>query len=514
MYFAMYTIRSKQDYIYRTNRVVEIVGASENISRAWDCLFEQAEKKAGLQVEQIKENTDEAEPFQYARVEERFAAGQLDMVELFRGGGNDHVMFRNRDCYVKANKAFSFYVLQEYPGMIPMAVGCEVTGDYRRDYATLMELSDVEKNRMIPGRDTFILPFSMMNRVTFQPMTDIIGNGCKEPITRENLAKRKTGQKCSDKDKAVKLLGSMVNGRGQESMRAVVHADGNNMGCKIMELLGNQTDYDFCINAMRRFTRDTAAAFVREGLAALEQCRKQLIRRYQNKGNARFAYRTIIADGDDITFICNARFVMDYVKAYTDAVWNYQKKYGSEWRYSSCVGICIFHSYFPFAKAYQLAEEACDDGAKTKVHIVDEDGNASPVEECWMDFHYIHNGISGDLVSMREQQGTASCMARPWRIDEDAQVSPLSYSRLEELVEICRECNVSRGDIKSLGIEWEISKEDAYISWKRICGRHRNPENERLDLERRVNELGWQPEFLMKAMYDLAEVYDLWFGEE
>lgn len=44
MVLAQYTIRSKQEYIFRTNRMVEIAGASENISQSWNILFTQADK--------------------------------------------------------------------------------------------------------------------------------------------------------------------------------------------------------------------------------------------------------------------------------------------------------------------------------------------------------------------------------------------------------------------------------------------------------------------------------------
>lgn len=508
MIFAMYSIRSKQEYIYRTNKVVEIVGGSENISKAWDYLFEQAVRSAGLKVLRILE--DSRDMFCMNDVKEEFAKEQLDMVELFRGGGNDHIMFRDKECFIKANKAFSFYLLENFPGMIPMAVSCEVTGDYRKDYKTLMERADVEKNKMIPGRDTFILPFSMMDRVTLQPITDIKCFKYVEETTKENLSKRKAGIECRNKDKSIKILDDMVTKRGEESLLAVVHADGNNMGSKIMELLGEKTDYDYCISAMRRFTRETANAFVNKGLEAMKECQKNLIEKYKNKNlkESAFVFRKIIADGDDMTFICNARFVMDYVKSYIDAVRNYQKETDSEWQYSSCAGICIFHSHFSFAQAYHLAEEACDDGAKKMVHCVDEMGRLLNVEESWVDFHYIHSGVSGNLLSIREQQGTNSCMARPWRLDDESDTIEQSYSKLEELAKIFKECKIARNDIKKLGVEWETSKQDAYASLNRIYGHH-----EKYDLEKRVKQLELSGETLMKAIYDLAEVYDLWYQE-
>ena len=91
MILAQYTIRSKQDYIFRTNRLVEIMGASENISRSWDILFEQAEA-CGLKT--IRANN---EPFELEQIKKSFDEHTLDMAELFNVGGNVTVMFREKD---------------------------------------------------------------------------------------------------------------------------------------------------------------------------------------------------------------------------------------------------------------------------------------------------------------------------------------------------------------------------------------------------------------------------------
>ena len=505
MLLSQYSIRSKQDYIYKTNRIVEIMGASENITRAWDVLFEQA-KKIGLKTCRTNEE------FKFANIISNFDNETLDMVELFIGGGNDTVLFRNRECFEKANKAFSFYLLKTYPGMIPMVVCNEVTGNYRDDYSKLMIKSDEEKNRMLPGTDQFILPFSMMDRDTHQPFAEL-NNG--ERYSRESLSKRIVGIECRNNDKAIKLIDEMATKRGEESLLAVVHADGNNMGYKIMELLEDNTDYDYCVNSMRSFSKETANAFVDAGLQALEECRNGLINKYKDKkaytnSNGKikeglFAYRKVIADGDDMTFICNARFVMDYTKAYIDAVQNYSKKKQIKWKYSSCAGICIFHSHYSFAKAYQLAEQACDDGAKSSVHIIGEDGKAKQIEEGWVDYHYIHNGMGGNLDLIRENQGTASKLARPWCLTENDKT--YSYNKLEKLAVILRDNNVTRTDIKTLGMDWEDSKETGYISLKRVFGHHKG-----LNDEIR-SKLKWDEESLMKAIYDLSEIYDLWFAE-
>ena len=511
MILAQYSIRSKQAYIYKTNRLVEIMGASENISKAWDILFEQAEA-CGLKTVRAKN-----ESFQLEQIKKAFDERTLDMAELFIGGGNDTVLFREKgdeemeEPYLRANRAFSYYLLKNYPGLIPMTVGQQVTGNYREDYINLMKKNYEEKNNMIPGADHFILPFSLMDRDTFQPVTDSYKG---ERYSRESLSKRRVGIKCRDNDKAIKLLDDMTTKRGEESLLAVVHADGNNMGSKIMTLLGDKTDYDFCVTAMRRFTADTARAFVEFGLKAMEDCRKRLLDKYRDNksykdknGNIKeymFAYRKVIADGDDMTFICNARFAMEYTKAYVKAVQNYNKTYNSQWTYSSCAGMCIFHSHYSFAEAYRLAEKACDDGAKCKVHVVGADGRPVLIEEGWIDYHYIHSSVGGDLMTIRENQGTIDRMARPWCLTEKD--NSHSFDRLEELAHIFRRFNVTRTTIKSLGMDWENSTETGYTSMERVYGHHKG-------LKEEISKLKWNKEQLMKAVYDLSEVYDLWFAE-
>lgn len=517
---AQYTIRSKQDYIFRSNRILEIVGASDHISKSWDKLVEQA-SEAGLKVKKLscqgesdkkdakKTDTEETEKFDMKDVKAEFNAGKLNMVELFRGGGNDTVLYDSKESYLKVNRKFSRYLMENYPGMIPMAVCCEYTGDYKADYQKLMEESDREKNRMVSGQSSFILPFSMMDRNSFQPYSRVVkyADGSVR-LTEENYQKRKSGRTIRDQElnenpkNSVKMLDDMVTKRGEESLLAVIHADGNNMGKKISVMLGEKTDYTKCVQSMREFTADTANAFITEGLEALDQCREKLKERYGKKyKDSSFLYRKIISDGDDMTFICNARFAMEYVQAYLQSVQTYQERNDSPWSYSSCAGICIFHGHYPFARAYSMAEQACDDGAKQKVHI-----DNGTVEEGWVDFHYIHSGIGGNLMSIRNHQDTGKCMARPWLVAGGTPKNKFHYSRLIDLAQLLQEYHVARADIKTIGSEYEYNQTEAEKELPRIFGHHKGLK-EKLD-----KEFG-NTEEQLKMIYDLSEIYDLWFEE-
>lgn len=496
MVLAQYTIRSKQEYIFRTNRMVEIAGASENISQSWNILFTQADKM-GKKLRRVSEN----KPFSMEEVKRLFDEQKLNGIELFCGGGNDTVLYDSIETYLEVNKSFSRFLLENYPGMILMAVACEYSGYYDKDYANLMKQSDIEKNKMISGQSDFILPFSMMDRTTFQPYSDIISiAGSSVRVTDEAKAKRKAGLKIREQDETVKLLDDLITKKGEESLLAVVHADGNNMGSKISEMLTDKNDYDSCVNVMREFTADTAKAFGKSGLDAMQKCQQQLKEDYKDKYDEKaFFFRKIIADGDDMTFVCNARFVMDYVRAYLEAVQNYNNKGEKEWRYSSCAGICIFHSHYPFARAYSLAEQACD-SAKKNVH------GECIKEESWIDFHYIHNGVGGDLEQIREHQGVTGCMARPWRIDTKANTDRKNYNTLQILADIMKENGVSRSDIKTIGSELEDSYSYGKFELNRVYGHHSNLQNEIKEKLKIDKE-----EDLLPIIYDLSEVYDLWF---
>ena len=498
MLLVQYTIRSKQDYIFKTNRILDIVGASANITDAWDVLLEETEK-LGYGIQRLSDH----QPFHMQSVREAIQSGDIALVELFRGGGNETVLIGGRDIYERINREFSLRILREYPGMIPMAACVEIQGNYVEDYRNLMQVSEKKKNSMIPGRDTMQVPFAMTDRNTFQPFVGMIKYENQEVrVTAESMSKRRRGLELRDNN--VKFLDSMTTDHGTEGLLAIIHADGNNMGVKIQEMLrGHSGDYDFCVNKMREFTDATAQAFVVNGGMALEQCKKELKTKYAGKYQEKaFAYRMVVADGDDVTFICNARFAMEYLKAYLDAVYNCRE---GEWQYSSCAGICIFHSHYPFARAYSLAEQCCDDFAKAMVHKRAEDGR--PLEESWVDFHYIHSGIGGNLPELRERQGTASLMVRPWRLNGKQQDAWQDYIILEKAAKLLKDAKVARTSIKEIGSKMEGSMADGKRAYTKVCAHASG------NLAAELPRLQPDEDRRMKMLYDLSEVYDLWFRE-
>lgn len=495
-FLAQYTIRSKQDYIFRSNRLAEVTGASALIAGAFDRLF-QCASEIGLRARRASEGK-----FSLAGALRAFDGGELQLIELFEGGGNDTVLFDGAQSFRRLNAAFTYAVLRDCPGMVPLCVGIEAdAGDYPADYRRLMAEIEREKNRMAPGV-TPSVPFAMMDRNSFQPYAEAITLGSgrearKLRLTAENYAKWRCCLENGLVNPHAAHLDDMSTERGEESLLAIVHADGNSMGVKIQRALGERRDYDFCVNEMRRFTRRVAEAFSERGRSAVEKELERIRAEYRGKlrdDASLYAARWVVCDGDDATFICNARWALRLTLAYLRAIPE---------GFSACAGICVFHSHAPYSRAYELAEDACG-SAKRLAH-------ASPGEECWIDFHYLHSGIGGNLEEIRERQGTLDRMARPWRLSAgDARCVEL----LGKLAQLLRRNGVTRTNIKALGAAWEESRERGRAELQRVYYRARGLREALRDAFNLQVPAEVKEEALLPMIYDLSEVYDLWFAKE
>ena len=227
-YLAYCSIRSKQSYIFRTNFLLEITGASRLISGAWDTLIDAAKVDVGLRYF----HQEKGEAFNLEKIRTAFDSGIAQFVEVYRGGGNETLLFDSKESFSLANAAFTNRLIRKAPGMVPICVGVEVDirdkGHYKEDWDRLMKAVSAEKAKMLPMDTQNLLPFSLQDRNTLQPViTRIRDRDC----SAEAAAKYAEGRDSAGE------LDRMVTEKGSESLLAIVHADGNRMGEKISELL-------------------------------------------------------------------------------------------------------------------------------------------------------------------------------------------------------------------------------------------------------------------------------------
>ena len=516
---ARYSIRSKQEYIFKTNRLVEIDGASKIIAGAFVVLFECVEN-----CQYRYERAETPVKFDLADVLRRFGEKSLDMLELYEGGGNCAVLYRDMDVCRNVNMSYTRRILEDFPGLLPMYAGVELDGkyNYAEDMEKLKAAEEIEKNQMFPGRGGYALPFSKMDRVTFQPLSgfDDVGGQRKE-FSAESLSKRrkyKAEQEKNGKNGRQNQEGRDLDDIGR--LLAIVHADGNNMGLKIRKRLDGETDYNVCVNAMRDLTREIRAVY-EAGRAALQAAYLAIP---VKKGEKRYPIRWIVSEGDDATFICNAEYAERLTEAYLRGVRDYRPASGEV--YSACAGISVFHAHYPCSRAYAVAEQACDN-AKKPVH--DSAAKGTPSEDGWLDFHIIKSGVGGDLDDLRllrrltekdkEDKTRNRCIMRPWQVCGTIADKSRDIRTLEKLARVLDKSGVTRGNLITLGAAIEADAEQGQLEWGRIC--YRNDLRVKQDrrgvlwpLRAETAKLYKDWSSLSKALYDLSEAFDIWYDGE
>lgn len=471
---ALYDCRSKQEYIYRTNRVQEITGASEILSSLFKDFFNEHNKNF-----KINGNWNTTAPDNYI---EYFNSSGLDAEVIYEGGGNLCVILRDRDTYVKVNKALSRQVLEKTYAVSIIASAAEVTGDFVSDRKKLYAENAMQKNLGSYHVPCNVLPFTQIDRSTFQAIVKKDTSHKKE-YTSESIRKKRKYDEISEKlsSDRIEIMENefdKMTEKGTESLLAIIYIDGNNMGKKVKEATANASDYTSGINALRRFSEKTNHDFVEEPIRAIESRLGSLYDRAQDQKQKRhYLHRRIISGGDEITIVCNAHAVPEILDAYFETL-------TAESDNSACAGVAVFHSHAPFADVYEIAEQCCEMGKKQS-HLA---GNDS---KNYIDFHYCHAGITNSLDEIRGRQ-EAKFTARPYEYS----------STWKEFCEYGRMLSkINRSDVKALAEA--IIKGDSYYK----------SELRRIQSREKIGSIDETDSKIRSYIFDIAVVYDLWFSK-
>lgn len=398
---TMYDVRGIQNYIFRTNRVKEIEGASHIIDDIIiNGLNDVIEKRKWEKKKYITEWKNKTEDMEF------LSDTEIEMQVMYIGGGNAYVLYRKGKVCQEVNRALAKYVFEKaYSLQLAVAV-VEKTQDYFNDYrAITLEMRRV-KAEMSSCNPVGAFPFMQIDPVTGYPLTTKNMSEKEEILSTESALKREMSLRCGN----AKELDTLVTEKGENSMLAVVHIDGNNMGKRIgiiMQALSNENkSYEQIAGVVRGISSSIDTSFddsLTSTLLYIDSVLKPLI-----KPDREFLYRKIIRAGDDITFVCNAKVAIEAVKHFLSDVSRKRISYkldgelrSDDVPFSACAGIAFFHSHFPFSDAYEVAEACCGNAkkwAKKKIHIGKEEqiGN-------FFDFQMCGTVSAKDLGAYREK---------------------------------------------------------------------------------------------------------------
>lgn len=547
---AMYDVRGKQEYIFKTNKLKEIVGGSCIIRDCFkEYLFPSAEeymrrkaKKEGMPLSDdavcgiYNYNDSEKEPeyiseinkgkefsqkaFERMMQDEKCAARYAGEV-VYEGGGNFFVLYKDKETCIEINKIFTRKLLKELYTLKVLCTYIELENglvNFIEDRKKLYEkhrISEAEESVICPVNT---LPFVQVDEVTSLPLTKYNENTRKKVSTEAEakLAKHLDvyNEKYGEKD-----LDKLVTRKGEESLLAVVYIDGNNMEAKVQNVLGTETSYDQCVKKLRETSEFIQKNYVEDRIKDIDQ----MLEEKAKKGKKKAGKRLVVFAGDEINLICNARDAYDIAKTYLKGLHQVSWKDSTE-PCSACAGIAIFHSHAPYAQAYKVAEECCESG-KTRMKKLEKarEKEGKSKEVCYIDVHYCQKGIGMSLDDIREKE-VGGLISKPWLLDMEDEKNTTSkmpeditIMEIEKVVEALQMIE-SRTNVKDLAVAAKLSEGAFNLEMRRIYA-HQSDEDikcrmKEIFVQEDREEFGQKYKKYRKMIYDIVIVYDLWFRKE
>lgn len=435
-----------QPYIFGSNRLRENVGASHLVAQATTTWAKEAVRRVALRNNIKSDGTLDGTK----RIEN--PADNLDAEVIYAGGGNFVVLFRTSELAKAFTRELSRKALTDAPNLqlvIVQNLFAWSESLSKKVKATFQKLA-MEKRARVPSAPLLGLSVTAMCQSTGLPAVGIapaMGDDPARLASAEILAKlhavERRDQDFGEADRRLRALLPPPDGydypaqldylggtRGEHNFIAVVHADGNGMGRRIMEIGEKYQSPDHnreYISAIRAFSEQVDIAAQR----ALRDVLDKLVERIRNDGGNRIVhknalgkiiaeiplksagsgrwflpFRPIVFGGDDVVFVCDGRIGLSLAIEYMRRLEHHtQNLPDGKGKLTACAGIAIVKAHYPFARAYALADELCKLAKNYRREIRDRYPNW---DGSCLDWHFALSGLSGGIEEIRGREYTVS----------------------------------------------------------------------------------------------------------
>lgn len=332
------TIQGIQSYIFETNKLKEIIGASEIIEQICSSLFygfmDDEDKKKGIYhlnaAGNIRFETNEKTAKIVFKEFHNILLNEFPGVPLSQAvveiiDGSEYNAIQDLDKLLRGQRNQPLYYKD---------LGSMVRQKYRRtgNFACLENENVKEENKNVDAITSAKYDYSIKTELTD-----------KIKIENYNLI-YPTG------------FNKIAKG-SKHSWLAVVHIDGNGMGLIIKSIL---EDHPEKFKALKEFSTELGKCTVNAFTTAI----KEVVIPYGSKddeGNLTLPIRPLIIGGDDVTVIIRADLALEFTHSYLEA---FEKETNEANLHNNsgitaCAGIAYVKEKFPFHYAAHLAEELC-----------------------------------------------------------------------------------------------------------------------------------------------------------
>ena len=414
-------VQGIQYFIFKTNELKHIVGASELVEQICTSAFDE------------------------------FAVNGDSVV---RAAGNIKFVFNNEADCKKAVREFPKKVMTMAPGITISQAVVLLDDDFGKAVDEIEALLKVQRNK--PQRSvTYGLMGIKRANDTGLPVAGVKKEEYKDEPTIQKECYQNTRLLCEKSFGISSIPSSAVaydikDMTGRNDWIAIVHADGNGLG-KVVQKVGKDPE------VFSRFSKQLDVATKEAAQMAFSEVKHQ----FQDKKV--IPIRPVVLSGDDMTVIIRGDLALDYTSAYIKAFEEKTQEllgdilkgnsfFAEDQNYlTACAGIAFIKSSYPFYYGYQLAEELCGQAKRDTKTIHGVDTNHLP-PSCLL-FHKVQDSFVVSYEDMVKRELTAedlSFQAGPYYISPQAGKKTVS-----DLVDACMKLNNENGDgIKSGVRNW------------------------------------------------------------
>ena len=341
------SVQGIQGFIFQTNELKHIIGASEIVERVCTTYFTEEFKQGG---EMIVE-----------------------------AAGNVKCLYIDKEECERTVKYFPKTILEHAPGItISQAVVSFDDDDFGKAVEKLERRLRSQRNRPMPSLTTGLMAIER-SRKTGLPSVKIEEGDFIDESTLLKIKASKEYTEEGDRNATFKLCKKSFGENVKEldfknvafdiedltksnEWIAIIHADGNGLG-EIVARIGKEQ------GALHKFSTALDDAVKR----ASQQTFKELNKDYELvDGKKKIPLRPVVLSGDDMTIICRGDLAIPYAKWFMHYFEEETEKMGH--KLTACAGIAYIKSSYPFYYGYNLAEALCGiakKDAKRKEHLVD-----------------------------------------------------------------------------------------------------------------------------------------------
>ncbi len=457
---VLYDVRGIQDFIFRSDKIKEIIGASELIKGIYERGLNEATKDISNVDLGCKSHFDESK----------------DVQALYIGGGNALVYFKDGKLAREVSQKFSKFILEETYSLNVAVAMIDKTDNYLDDYHKLQQTMNENKAKMPYCKPIGAFPLCKVEDSTGFPIYDI-----KKSCSKETSLKIENYKKIDEDDYDAKILDEIVD-KNEDSTIAIIHIDGNNMGRYFSRALDGKNNYDEAIETVIEKSKYIQKKYKNAFLKI-----KNILKKLNAKGTYKnkVLIRKIVAAGDDITFVVKGEFAFDVVNRFIREIENNDGNGENSGSFTACAGIVFCHSHFPFANAYRVAEELCSNAKKVSKTIAK---NSDEVRS-WVDFQILSHMRAVDISKYRKEQFTYTnkdgkqfnLIRRPYILERDEDSDELKARGFSNFIKLLGELkgeDIVRSDIKEMRNAYTVGKEKLDLVVSRIKSRGKDiPKN-------------------------------------